>query len=75
MSTLREQMLADLQLKGLTPKTQKIYLREVRKSAKYFKKSPEELGLSVMENLKHRAILTITYSAGQAFRTSCKQKA
>jgi len=131
MSTLREQMLADLQLKGLTPKTQKIYLREVRNYAKYFGKSPEELRekelreyllyllnerklakgtyrfyyqglkflykhtlkreevvekihcprgkkklpvvldlsevkalLSVMENLKHRAILTITYSAG-----------
>ena len=44
MSTLREQMLAELQLKGLTPKTQKIYLREVRNYAKYFGKSPEELG-------------------------------
>ena len=131
MSTLREQMVADLQLRGLTPKTQKIYLREVSNYAKYFGKSPEELGekelreyllyllnerklsagtyrfyyqglkflykqtmkreevvekircpkrkktlpvvldlaeikalLSVMENLKHRAILTITYSAG-----------
>jgi len=131
MSTLREQMLADIQLKGVTPKTQKIYLREVSNYAKHFKKSPEELGekefreyllyllndrklskgtyrfyyqglkflykhtlkreeivekircprgekklpvvldlsevktlLSVMENLKHRAILTITYSAG-----------
>jgi len=131
MSTLREQMVADLQLRGLTPKTQKTYLREVSNYAKYFGKSPEELGekelreyllyllnerklskgtyrfyyqglkflykqtlkreevvekircpkrkktlpvvldlaeikalLSVMENLKHRAILTITYSAG-----------
>lgn len=131
MSTLREQMVADLQLRGLTPKTQKIYLREVSNYAKYFGKSPEELGekelreyllyllnerklskgtyrfyyqglkflykqtlkreevvekircpkrkktlpvvldlaeikalLSVMENLKHRAILTITYCAG-----------
>jgi integrase/recombinase XerD len=131
MSTLREQMLADMQLKGLTPKTQKIYLREVCNYAKYFGKSPEELGekelrqyllyllnerklakgtyrfyyqglkflykhtlkreevvekihcprgkkklpvvldlaevkalLTVMENLKHRAVLMITYSAG-----------
>ncbi len=131
MSTLREQMLAELQLRGLTPKTQKIYLREVSNYAKHFNKSPEQLGekelrkyllyllndrklskgtyrfyyqglkflykhtlkreemvekircprgkqtlpvvldlaevkalLSVMENLKHRAILTITYSAG-----------
>ena len=43
MSTLIEQMLAELQLKGLTPKTQKIYLREVSNYAKYFGKSPEEL--------------------------------
>jgi len=139
MSTLREQMLADLQLKGLTPKTQKIYLREVSNYAKYFNKSPEQLGekelreyllyllnerklakgtyrfyyqglkflykhtlkreevvekfrcpqgkkklpvvldlaevktlLSVMENLKHRAILTITYSAGlRISETAC----
>jgi len=139
MSTLREQMSADLQLKGLTPKTQKIYLREVSNYAKYFGKSPEQLGekelkeyllyllnerklakgtyrfyyqglkflykhtlkreevvekircprgkkklpvvldlaevktlLSVMENLKHRAILTITYSAGlRISETAC----
>jgi len=124
-------MLEDLQLRGITPRTQKKYLREVRDLANYFKKSPQELGeeevkkylvhlledrklstgtyknyvagikflykttlnreevvekikypkakiklpvvldlsevktlLSVMENLKHRAILTITYSAG-----------
>ena len=46
MSTLREQMQADLQLSGLTPKTQRIYLREVRNLAKYFDKSPEDLGES-----------------------------
>ncbi len=44
MSTLREQMVADLQLRGLTPKTQRIYLREVSNFAKYFNKSPEKLG-------------------------------
>ena len=141
MSTLREQMLAELQLKGLTPKTQKIYLREVSNYAKYFGKSPEELGekelreyllyllnerklakgtyrfyyqglkflykhtlkreevvekihcpqgkkklpvvldlsevktlLSVMENLKHRAILTITYSAGLRISETARLK-
>jgi site-specific recombinase XerD len=141
MNTLREQMLADLQLKGLTPKTQKIYLREVSNYAKYFGKSPEELGekelreyllyllnerklakgtyrfyyqglkflykhvlkredvvekircprgkkklpvvldlaevktlLTVMENLKHRAILMITYSAGLRIRETARLK-
>ena len=141
MSTLREQMMADLQLKGLTPKTQKIYLREVRNYAKYFNKSPEDLGekelreyllyllnerklakgtyrfyyqglkflythtlnredvvekircprgekklpvvldlsevktlLSVMENLKHRAILMITYTAGLRISETARLK-
>jgi integrase/recombinase XerD len=141
MSMLREQMLADLQLKGLTPKTQKIYLREVSNYAKYFGKSPEELGekelreyllyllndrklakgtyrfyyqglkflykntlkredivekihcprgkkklpvvldlaevktlLTVMENLKHRAILMITYSAGLRISETARLK-
>jgi len=131
MSKLREQMLVDLQLKGITPGVQKKYLREVSNLAKYFGKSPEKLGeqevkeylvylleerklsrgtyrnyvsgikffykttlnreevvekirypkdkktlpavfdlsevkalLSAVENLKHRAILTIMYSAG-----------
>jgi integrase/recombinase XerD len=54
MSTLREQMQADLQLKGITPRTQKDYLREVSKLAKYFNKSPEELGeKEVKEYLVH----------------------
>ncbi len=131
MSTLREKMQADLQLRGFSPKTQNIYLREVSNLAKYFGKAPEDVTeeqlkeylvslledrklsagtykyyvagikflyrttlnrgevvekikypkariklpvvldlaevkrlLSVIENLKHRALLTITYSAG-----------
>jgi len=43
MSTLREQMIQDLQLKGATQQTQNIYLREVRNFAKYFSKSPDEI--------------------------------
>ncbi len=54
MGTLRDQMLADLQLRGIPPRTQKSYLREVRNFAKYFDKSPEELGESeVKEYLLH----------------------
>jgi len=131
MNTLREKMLAELQLRGITPRTQTAYLREIAKLENYFNRSPEELGeeevkkylvhmledrglssgtykyyaagikflyrttlnrgevvekikypkakiklpvvldlsevrtmLTVMENLKHRAVLTFTYSAG-----------
>jgi len=44
MGKLREQMKADLELTGFSPKTQKIYLGQVRNFALYFKKSPEQLG-------------------------------
>lgn len=44
MGKLREQMQMDLQLRGITPRTQATYLREARNLALYFKKSPEELG-------------------------------
>jgi site-specific recombinase XerD len=44
MSKLKEQMKADLQLKGFKPNTQRTYLREVSNFARYFDKSPEELG-------------------------------
>ncbi len=54
MSKLREQMLADLQLRGITEQTQRDYLREVGNFASYFGKSPEELGESeVKEYLLH----------------------
>jgi len=54
MGTLRDQMQADLHLKGITPRTQKDYLREVSNLAKYFNKSPEELGeKEVKEYLVH----------------------
>ena len=43
MSKLREQMQADLQLIGITPKTQHMYLREVSNLATYFNKPPEQL--------------------------------
>jgi site-specific recombinase XerD len=141
MGTLRDQMQADLQLKGITPRTQKDYLREVSNLAKYFDKSPEELGekeikeylvhllkdrkisggtykyyvsgikflyrttlkregvvdaiqypksrrklpvvldlsevealLSVTENLKHKAILMITYSSGLRISEAARLK-
>ena len=43
MEKLREQMLTDMQLKGLTLRTQQDYLREVGNLERYFSKSPDEL--------------------------------
>jgi len=44
MRELRDQMLADLQLRGATRRTQDTYLRETGNFAKYFNRSPEKLG-------------------------------
>jgi integrase/recombinase XerD len=44
MGKLRDQMFMDLQLSGAKPSTQRTYLREAGNLAKYFHKSPEQLG-------------------------------
>src|SRR5512136_1602884 len=44
MGKLRERMLVDLQLNGAKPTTQRTYLREAENLARYFNKSPEQLG-------------------------------
>lgn len=44
MGKLRDRMLVDLQLSGVKPSTQRAYLREAENLARYFHKSPEQLG-------------------------------
>jgi integrase/recombinase XerD len=54
MDALREQMIKDLQLKGITPRTRRKYLREANNLSNYFGKSHEELGeKEVKEYLVH----------------------
>lgn len=66
MGTLREQMQRDLQLRGLSPKTQKAYLSQVRNFARYFKRSPDQLGENEVKEyllylLKERKVSDSTY--------------
>ena len=51
--TLREQMQRDLQLRGLSVRTQEAYLSQVRDFARYFKKSPDQLGESEIKEYLH----------------------
>jgi len=83
MGKLRDQMLVDLQLCGAKPRTQKSYLREVENLAKYFNRSPAELGeaelkeyMLYMINKRHLSEGTFRfYVAGLKFfyRTTLKR--
>lgn len=66
MGKLRDQMQADLQLRGLSPKTQKAYLSQVRNFARYFKRSPDQLGENEVKEyllyiLKEKKVSDSTY--------------
>ena len=84
MGKLRDQMLVDLQLNGAKPRTQKTYLREVENLAKYFNRSPEELGEAELKeymlyliNKRHLSEGTFRfYVAGLKFfyRTTLKRE-
>jgi integrase/recombinase XerD len=44
MTPLRQRMLEDLQIRNYSPSTVKSYVRSVADFAKYFKRSPDQLG-------------------------------
>jgi site-specific recombinase XerD len=44
MTILRQKMIEDMQLRGLSERTQETYVQVVRKLAEYYRKSPEQLG-------------------------------
>lgn len=56
MSELRDKMIFDLELKGYSPGTVKLYLANVRNFAKYFNKSPELLGENEIRQYLHYCI-------------------
>lgn len=44
MTHLRRRMSEDMQVRGLSPSSQRVYLERVTQFADYFMRSPEELG-------------------------------
>ena len=56
MSQLRNQMKADLELKGYSPKTVSSYIKQVEGFASYFGKSPDKLGEDEIKKYLHHLI-------------------
>lgn len=67
MTPLRQRMIEDMQLRGLSAYTQRAYLRAVRELARYYAKSPDQITeeelrqyFLYLHNVKHLARPTIT---------------
>jgi len=67
MTALRQRYLEDLQLRGLSPRTQESYVRVVRKLAEHYGKPPDQISeeelrqyLLYLKNEKHAARNTCT---------------
>lgn len=58
MNTLREKMQREMDLKGLSSRTKKIYLTEIDKYEKYFNRPPEELSAEEIKQYLHYIIQT-----------------
>lgn len=70
MNTLRQQMMQELQLAGLAPRTHEAYLRAVRKLAEHFRTPPDRLSeqqvreyLLFLKNEKHLAASSLNIAA------------
>jgi len=48
MTPLRERMLEDMRLRNFSPETQRSYIHYIAAFAKYFERSPEELGVEAI---------------------------
>lgn len=67
MSTLRQRMIEDMQLRGLSERTQESYVRAVRQLAEHYGKSPDQLSeeelrqyFLYLKNEKHASRSTCT---------------
>ncbi len=64
MTALRERMIEDMQLRGLSANTQDAYVRAVKQLAEYYHRSPEELSQEdVREYFLYRRMRRVSRAA------------
>jgi integrase/recombinase XerD len=67
MTALRQRMIEDMQLRGLSKHTRECYVRAVRKMAEYYAKSPD---LLTEEQVRHYSTCIPSKGSGRR-STSC----
>ena len=68
MTALRQKMIEDMQLRGLSARTQETYVRVVRQLAEYYHRSPDQLGEEEL-----RQYFLYLKNDKQLSRSSCTQ--
>jgi len=68
MTPLRQKMIEDMQLRGLSARTQETYVRVVRQLAEYYGKSPEQVSEAEL-----RGYFLYLKNEKQAARSTCTQ--
>src|SRR5258707_7874705 len=64
MNPLRRRMIEDMNVRNLSPATQRCYLHAVAKFAQHFKRSPDQLGLAEVRTYQIHLVSTGTSWAG-----------
>ena len=59
MSKLRERMIQDMQLRGLSPRTQVSYARAIRQLALHYHKSPDRITQEELQPSMIRQLMQI----------------
>jgi integrase/recombinase XerD len=69
MSPLRRRMIDDMQIRNLTPNTQRVYVAQVVRFACHFRKSPDLLGAAEIRRRLAASSIIVTVSALRFFFT------
>ena len=72
MTPLRQRMIEDMQLRGLSDRTQEAYSRTVRQLAEHYSRSPDQIcEEELRQYFLYRAIFDNAYTALSQFACDC----